>query len=119
MATCMGIVGGSSDGNVTAESPVMCQVDACERRAAASVVREDLPAPIQLCATHTEDFRMNGAAWTVTWSPGETLPVSVKAAPVAPVGRGPSGAGSAPVTRTRGWARIRNRLSRSIDQRPL
>ena len=97
---------------MTVESPVMCRVDMCERRAAASVVREDLPGPIQLCATHTEDFRMNGAAWTVTWSPGATLPISVRAAPAAPVGRNSWGAASGPpVSRLRGWAKWRTRLS--------
>lgn len=47
---------------MTVGVPVMCRVDGCGLRAVASVVREDLPGPIQLCATHTEDFRMNGAA---------------------------------------------------------
>ena len=107
-----GIVGRSAGGDVTVESPVICRVDNCERRAAASVVTEHLPGPIQLCATHTEDFRMNGAAWTVTWRPGETLPVSVRAAPAGPVGRAWSGAASgAPVSRNRVWARWRTRLS--------
>ena len=109
----MGIVGGSPGGEMTVETPVMCRVDECERRAAASVVRTDLPGPIQLCATHTEDFRMRGSAWTVTWSPGETLPISVRAAPADPVGRNATGAASGPPAPRAGqWARWRSRLTR-------
>ena len=88
----------------------MCRVDGCWRRAVASVVREDLPGPIQLCATHTEDFRMNGAAWTVTWSAGGSHPVSVQAAPAAPVGRSSFATASGPVSRASGWAKLKARL---------
>lgn len=89
----------------------MCRVDGCGRRAAASVVREDLPGPIQLCATHTEDFRMNGAAWTVTWSAAESRPITVRAAPAAPVGRSSLDVASEPVAGTSGWGRMKTRLS--------
>jgi hypothetical protein len=95
---------------VTVESPVICRVDGCERRAAASVVGEDLPGPIQLCATHTEDFRMNGAAWTVTWTVGESGPISVQAAPATPVGRSSSGTASGTVSEAPGWAKLKTRL---------
>lgn len=95
---------------MTVESPVMCGVDGCGRRAAASVVREDLPGPIQLCATHTEDFRMNGAAWTVTWSVGEPGPISVRPAPAAPVGRSSLDTGSEPLPRASGWGKLMARL---------
>jgi hypothetical protein len=95
---------------VTVEPPVMCRVDGCGRRAAASVVREDLPGPIQLCATHTEDFRMNGAAWTITWAVGEPGPISVQAAPAAPVGRSSSDAASEMVSGASGWAKLKTRL---------
>ena len=88
----------------------MCRVDGCVRRAAASVVREDLPGPIQLCATHTEDFRMNGAAWTVTWSAGGSQPISVQAAPAAPVGRSSFDTASETVSRASGWAKLKTRL---------
>lgn len=92
---------------MTVEPPVTCRVDGCGRRAAAAVVREDLPGPIQLCATHTEDFRMNGAAWTVTWSGGDSGPVSVQPAPAAPVGRSSLDTARAPVSRASGWAKLK------------
>lgn len=95
---------------MTVELPVMCRVDGCGRRAAASVVREDLPGPIQLCATHTEDFRMNGAAWTVTWSAGDSGPISVQATPAAPVGRSSLDTASEPVSRDSGWAKLKTHL---------
>ena len=102
---------------MTVESPVMCRVDGCERRAVASVVREDLPGAIQLCATHTEDFRMNGAAWTVTWNAGEPLPISVQPAPAAPVGRvswdAPSEKAPKVSTASR-WATLKSRF---LDRR--
>ena len=88
----------------------MCQVDGCGRRAAASVVREDLPGPIRMCATHTEDFRMNGAAWTVTWSAGEAGPITVQAAPAAPVGRSSLDVAGEPVAGATGWAKLKTRL---------
>jgi hypothetical protein len=88
----------------------MCRVDGCGRRAAASVVRADLPGPIQLCATHTEDFRMNGAGWTVTWSADGSRPTSVQAAPAAPVGRSSLDTASETVSRTPGWAKLKARL---------
>ncbi len=88
----------------------MCRVDGCGRRAAASVVRDDLPGPIQLCATHTEDFRMNGAAWTVTWSAGGSCPISVQAAPPAPVGRSSLAITGGPVSREPRWAKLKTRL---------
>lgn len=76
------------------DSPEMCGVDGCGRRAAASAVRSDLPGPIRLCATHMEDFRMNGDRWTITWDPVTGEPASMVAAPAAAVGRGPTVAGS-------------------------
>jgi len=63
-----------------------CRVDDCDRRAAASVIRDSLPGPLPLCATHTEDFRMNSAGWTIVWEHLSADPTSVKAAAVAPVG---------------------------------
>lgn len=103
---------------MTVESPVMCRVDGCGRRAAASVVRDDLPGPMQLCATHTEDFRMNGAAWTVTWSAGESRPISVQAAPAAAVGRSSLAVVSGPVSRASGWAKLKARLWERRESRP-
>lgn len=94
---------------MTFESPVMCGVNGCGRRAAASVVREDLPGPIRLCATHTEDFRMNGVAWTITWSVGETGPISVQTAPARPVGRSSLDAPSEPASRPSAWAKMKTR----------
>lgn len=88
-----------------------CQVDDCARRVAVSVFREDLPGLIRLCATHTEDFRLNGVRWTVIWGPGETTPTTVRPAPPPAVGRsalGPavtpgSGRASRLKSRLRGW----------------
>jgi hypothetical protein len=73
-----------------------CRVDDCERRAAASVMRDTLPGPLPLCAIHTEDFRMNGAGWMVSWEQTLAEPTSVKAAPAAPVGRMPPGPAGVP-----------------------
>ncbi len=87
----------------------MCRVDGCGRRAA-SVVRDELPGPIQLCATHTEDFRMNGAAWTVTWNADGSRPISVQAAPPALVGRSSSPSAGGPDLRASGWAKLKTRL---------
>ncbi len=97
---------------MTIQSPVMCQVDDCDRQAAASVRREDLPGPIQLCFTHTEDFRMNGAAWKVSWGSAESGPISVRAAPVAAVGRSPAASVESPAPGAAAWARLKSRLSR-------
>ncbi len=96
----------------------MCRVDGCGRRAAASVVREDLPGPIQMCATHTEDFRMNGAAWTVTWSAGGSCPISVQAAPSAPVGRSTLAVAAEPVSRASRWASLKSRLWERGESEP-
>ena len=93
--------------------PVTCVVDDCDRRAAASVQRDDLPGPMQLCFTHTEDFRMNKAAWAITWVASEPSPTSVKAAPVPSVGRGVDAPGAVTGASEAGpaaWARFRTRL---------
>jgi hypothetical protein len=66
-----------------------CRVDDCDLRAAASVIRENLPGPLPLCATHTEAFRMNSAGWSVNWEEALAEPTSVKVAAAAPVGRNP------------------------------
>jgi hypothetical protein len=87
-----------------------CRVDGCERRAAASMIRESLPGPLPLCATHTEDFRMNGAGWVVAWEHTLTEPTSVKPAAPAPVGRSASGLGSAPQSHNSKVSRVRSRL---------
>ena len=103
---------------MTVDPPVMCQVDGCDRRAAASVaVRADMPGPIQLCATHTEDFRMNGTAWTVTWSAGDRRPMSVLAAPAAPVGRTSVDTPSDTEARVSGWAKLKARLGDRRESR--
>ena len=64
-----------------------CRVDDCARQAAASVVRDDLPGPMRLCATHTEDFRINGGRWNMTWDPFAETPISVRPPPQPAVGR--------------------------------
>jgi hypothetical protein len=63
-----------------------CRVDDCDRRAAASMIRDTLPGPLPLCATHTEDYRMNGAGWIIAWDQASPEPMSVKPAPAAAVG---------------------------------
>ncbi len=68
-----------------------CRVDTCDRRAAASVVRDSFPGPLPLCATHTEDFRLNSAGWAVTWDQTMAEPTSVKAAVSSPPGRNSPG----------------------------
>lgn len=88
----------------------MCRVDGCGRRAAVSVVRDDLPGPIRLCATHTEDFRMNGARWSFTWDSVAGVPASVRAAPLPPVGRGPSPTGDTPATAGASHRNVARRL---------
>lgn len=60
-----------------------CRVDDCDRRAGASVIQDSLPGPLPLCATHTEDFRMNSSGWTISWENLSADPASVKAAAVA------------------------------------
>jgi hypothetical protein len=54
-----------------------CRVDECERLAAGSVAGNDLPGQLRLCATHMEDFRLNGAGWTVDWARDASEPTSV------------------------------------------
>ncbi|HWE54851.1 MAG TPA: hypothetical protein VG435_05030 [Acidimicrobiales bacterium] len=93
---------------MTASDP--CRVEDCDRRAAVSVVRDDLPGPIRLCATHTEDFRMNGPRWVVEWEPGADSPVSVTAAPLAPVGRSASDGPVGPAPKDGGGHRLASRL---------
>ena len=65
-----------------------CRVDDCDRQAAATMIRDTLPGPLRLCATHTEDFRMNSDGWTVAWEKASAEPTSVKTAGAASVGRG-------------------------------
>ncbi len=87
-----------------------CRVDGCDRRAAAAIVQDRLPGPLRLCATHTEDFRMNGAGWTVTWERTVAEPTSVKAAAPTAVGRSaPDRAGASWPHNTPG--KIRTRLT--------
>jgi hypothetical protein len=64
-----------------------CRVDECDRRAAASIVRDHLPGPLPLCLIHTEDFRMNGAGWNIAWDRALPEPTSVTVAVAAGVGR--------------------------------
>jgi hypothetical protein len=68
------------------KAPDQCRVDACDRTAAASVARDDLPGPLRLCATHLEDFRQNDVGWTIDWSKEVAEPVSVVIPVTASVG---------------------------------
>jgi hypothetical protein len=88
-----------------------CRVDLCDRRAAASIIRDNLPGPLPLCATHTEDFRMNGAGWIVTWDRTSAEPTSVKVAEPAAVGRGTPGVSRAPGLQNSPGRKFRSRLS--------
>ena len=75
--------------------PDKCRVDYCDRNAAAINSPRQSSRPLPLCATHTEDFRMNSAGWTVTWEHTLAEPTSVKTAAPTAVGRmapGPAGA---------------------------
>jgi hypothetical protein len=56
-----------------------CFVTECTRGALASVTRPDLPGPLRLCATHTEQFRQSSEGWAITWPPGAPAPASVTA----------------------------------------
>jgi hypothetical protein len=88
-----------------------CRVDLCDRRAAASIIRDNLPGPLPLCATHTEDFRMNGAGWIVTWDRTSAEPKSVKVAEPPAVGRGAPGVSRAPGLQNSPGRKFRSRLS--------
>lgn len=61
------------------QAPDKCWVAGCDRNAAASVNREDLPGPLRLCATHTEQFRQSSDGWGITWARGEPAPSMVTA----------------------------------------
>lgn len=56
-----------------------CCVAGCDRNAAASVTRPDLPGALRLCATHTEQFRQSSDDWAIAWAPGDAAPTSVTA----------------------------------------
>jgi hypothetical protein len=64
-----------------------CRVNDCHRWAAASIVRDHLPGPLRLCATHTEAFRQDNAGWDVVWERTSAEPTSVRAPTSASVGR--------------------------------
>ena len=64
-----------------------CRVDGCARHAAATIVGENLPGPLRLCATHTEQFRQNSAAWSIIWERTTPEPTLVRAPDPAKVGR--------------------------------
>ena len=68
-------------------APDNCWVDGCVRHAAATIAQEDLPGPLRLCAAHTEQFRQNGAAWTIIWERTTPEPSLVRAPDAAKVGR--------------------------------
>jgi hypothetical protein len=72
-------------------APDKCWVDGCARHAAATIVRESLPGPLRLCATHTEQFRQNSAAWNIIWERTAPEPTLVRAPDPAKVGRQVSG----------------------------
>jgi hypothetical protein len=68
------------------KSPDQCHVDGCDRTAAASVARDDLPGSLRLCATHLEDFRQNNVGWMIDWSKEAADPTSVVIPVMASVG---------------------------------
>jgi hypothetical protein len=91
--------------------PDKCRVDGCDRRAAAAIVQDSFPGPLPLCATHTEDFRMNSAGWTVTWESTLAEPTSVKAAAPAAVGRSAANPAGAAWPHSAPAGRLRTRLA--------
>jgi hypothetical protein len=76
--------------------PDVCRVEGCGRRAAVTLDQEGFPSPLRLCATHTEDFRMNASGWAISWDPVSGAPISVRAAVTPLPGRAPGPAGPAP-----------------------
>jgi hypothetical protein len=56
-----------------------CFVSGCDRGAAASLTRPDLPGSLRLCATHTEQFRQSSEGWGIIWAAGDPAPTSVTA----------------------------------------
>jgi hypothetical protein len=56
-----------------------CFVSGGDRGALASVTRQDLPGPLRLCATHTEQFRQSSEGWGITWASGAPAPTTVTA----------------------------------------
>jgi hypothetical protein len=60
-------------------TPDKCCVGDCERNALASVGRDDLPGPLRLCATHTEQFRQSSEGWVIDWPRDAAAPTSVTA----------------------------------------
>jgi hypothetical protein len=76
-------------------APDKCWVDGCARHAVAAVFRENLPGPLRLCATHTEQFRQNSAAWNIIWEPTTPEPTLVRPPDSAKVGRQVSGSDAA------------------------
>ena len=99
------------------ETADICRVEGCERRAAASVTRDDLPGGLRLCATHTEDFRMNGERWTITQGVPGTPPV-VRPAPLAAVGRTSPGPAAGPVTPVPLAGRVKTLMATWLHRRP-
>jgi len=73
-----------------------CRVDDCDRRAAASMIRENLPGPLPLCAAHTEDYRLNGSEWNIAWEQARPEPTSVSIGATAEVGRGTTASDQVP-----------------------
>lgn len=92
------------------DPPNLCRVDGCSRRGVVSVARDGLPDRVLLCATHTEDFRMNGERWVFTWDPTAEAPASVSPAPLPAVGRAPSGYLGNPVAPVPRTGRFKSRL---------
>ena len=90
-------------GRMAMNASEKCRVSECDRWAAASVIREDLPGPLRLCATHTEYFRQNSLGWKINWEHEAPEPISVTTPATSSVGlSGPSpaqAAGHEPISR--------------------
>ena len=99
------------------DTPKICRADGCERRAVASVARDDLPDRVMLCATHTEDFRMNGERWVFIWDPVAAAPSSVTPAPLPAIGQAPPGSAGRPVVPALGANGEKSRLTTWIRRR--
>jgi len=83
------------------------------------VIGEELPAPLQLCFAHTEQYRQNREGWQIEWAAGASEPTSVfaptswaaapliAAVPEAPAADPKAGKGPAGPSRLRDWTRGR------------
>jgi hypothetical protein len=95
-----------------------CRVNDCHRWAAASIVRDHLPGPLRLCATHTEAFRQNNGDWDVVWEHTSPEPTSVTAPTTGGVGRPTAGSAQVLQSSPEAAKRVRSWLAMRRKERP-